>query len=289
VNSYAQAGRNTLRLVSAIDRNYVVPWSAMLASFRDHNPTLPAEAFILQYDFTPDDMTYVQRVAAGVGVPAHVIRISPYPFALFHTRRRPHYLRSRSLMSPIAYAKAFVDRLLPANVDRIVTIDADIIIADRFDELYSMDLPQPLAAVANASPTHHRQFNSGFMIVDLGEWRRRRISDVSENFLLAHSESLHTHDQHVLNLIFRDQWVRLHPRWNYVEDFFRVELAGSAYARADVLAARQNPIVIHYKNSMDKPWHQEASHPHADKYRLYVNALRSHRAGLDLFDPAEPT
>jgi lipopolysaccharide biosynthesis glycosyltransferase len=274
-------------LVSAVDRNYVVPWSAMLASFRDYNRVAPAEAFILQYDFTPDDATYVQRVARNLRIPVHVVHMSPYPFVLFHTRQRPHYLRSRSLMSPIAYAKAFVDRLLPASIDRIVTIDADIILSGRIDELFAIDLPKPLAAVANASRTHSHQFNSGFMLIDLEAWRRRRISDVAQDFLLAHSDSLHTHDQHVLNLIFGNEWIRLHPKWNYVEDFTRLDTDKSAYSRTEIDAARRKPVVIHYKNSDDKPWHWNVAHPHAGMYGWYVNSMRSHRVGLNLFDPAE--
>ncbi|MEX2127599.1 MAG: glycosyltransferase family 8 protein [Xanthobacteraceae bacterium] len=289
MSSLDQANPGTLRLVSAIDRNYVVPWSAMIASLRDHNQDVPADVFILQYDLTPDDIAYIERVAVATGVRVNIVQISPYPFALFHTRRRRNYLSTRSSMSPIAYVKAFVDRLLPANLDRIVTIDADIIVSGRMDELLTMNLSRPVAAVANITRDHYHQFNSGFMLVDLREWRKRRISEVAYNFLLAHSDALHTHDQQVLNLIFGDEWLRLHPKWNYMEDYYRLRDRASAYSQDEIDAAHRSPIVIHYKNSGDKPWHRNSVHPRAGLYGRYVDAMRPHRAGLALFDPADPS
>jgi lipopolysaccharide biosynthesis glycosyltransferase len=277
----------SLRLVSAIDHNYVIPWSAMIASLRDHNGGVPIDAYVLQYDLTPDDRVYLERIAAAHSLSLHVIEISPYPFNLFHTRKRDNYVRGRATMPPIAYAKAFVDRFLPQEIDRVVTIDADIIVSDRIAGLSSMELAKPLAAVANVTRPYSPIFNSGFMLVNLREWRERRVSDIACRFLMEHSRALHTHDQQVLNLIFGGNWLRLSPRWNYMEDFYRFRDGPSPYTVEEVEEARKHPIVIHYKNSAEKPWRKDSTHPRAALYAQYVDTTRRHRAGLSLFDPGE--
>jgi hypothetical protein len=162
----ARATDDKLNLVSAIDRNYVVPWSAMIASFRKQNPALPAHAFVIHYDLTPDDLAYIERVSRSVDVGLSIIRIPLYPFALFTTRRRTN-LFTRETMSPIAYAKAFIDRFLPPELNRAVLIDADIVIAGDMSELLQMRPEFPLAAVTNIPRLHHHQFNSGFILADL--------------------------------------------------------------------------------------------------------------------------
>ncbi|MCC6947034.1 MAG: hypothetical protein IT539_04625 [Bradyrhizobiaceae bacterium] len=275
-----------LNFVSAIDRNYVVPWSAMIDSYRDHNPTLAAHAFIIHYDLTPDDITYLERVCRSVNVELHFIRIPFYPFALFSTRRRKN-LRTRKTMSPIAYAKAFIDRFLPADLKRAVLIDADIIIADDMSELLSLQPEHPLAAVTNIPRKHHHQFNSGFILADLDRWREMRISDIAERFLFAYSDSLHSHDQQTLNLIFGARWSKLPLKWNYVEDYHRLRERSTAYSREEITDARERPVVIHYAIGTDKPWLPKSEHPRASLYRAYAQKLSSLRESLSLNDPAD--
>ncbi len=274
-----------LALVSAIDRNYVIPWSVMATSLRDHNRAFDISAFILHYDLTGDDLKYLERVAEASGIQVTPIRISAYPFALFETRRRKS-LTSRSTMSPIAYVKAFVDRFLPDDVTRCLLIDADIVTNGPIDELTTLDLCEPLAAAANIPHKHHYQFNSGVALIDLEEWRRRKISQIAEKFLFCYADSLHTHDQHVLNLIFPKDWHRLPLRWNYIEDHYRFKKRNSSYSSNEIDAAREDPVFIHYAVSSDKPWRKDSEHPRADLYHAYCSKTEPLRAGLDLVEPS---
>ena len=279
------ATEHRLSFVSAIDRNYVIPWSAMIASFRDQNPLLAAHAFIIHYDLTPDDLAYLERVCRSVAVPLNIIRIPFYPFALFSTRRRTN-LQTRRNMSPIAYAKAFIDRFLPVDLKRAVLIDADIIIAGDMSELLNMRPEHPLAAVTNIPRNHHHQFNSGFVFADVERWREMRISEIAERFLFAYSDSLHSHDQQTLNLIFGDRWSKLPLKWNYIEDYHRFRERSTAYSPDEIARTRNQPIIIHYAVGSDKPWLPKSEHPRASLYREYTRKLTPMLDGLSLSDPA---
>lgn len=274
-----------LTLVSAIDRNYVIPWSVMAASLRDHNPDLKFSAYILHYDLTDDDLKYLHLVAEASGISIEPIRVGAYPFALFETRRR-RSLTSRSTMSPIAYVKAFIDRFLPETVTRCLLIDADIVTNGSVKELTTLDFRGPLAAAANIPHKHHNHFNSGVALVNLEEWRRRRISQIAEQFLLGYADALHTHDQHVLNLIFSKEWMRLPLKWNYIEDHYRFKHRNESYSEIEIKEARKSPVFIHYAVSTDKPWRQGTEHPRADLYFTYRSMTEPMRAGLDLVEPS---
>jgi lipopolysaccharide biosynthesis glycosyltransferase len=273
-------------LASAIDRNYVVPYAAMLASLREHNPHVGVTAYVLHYDLVEDDRRFLEAVSGRTGFDITLIRIPAYPFRSFITRRRNN-LAGKDKMSPISYAKAFLDRFLPTDVARLLCIDADIIVNGDMAEIWQMDVTSPVMAAANIPRMHSHQFNSGFMLLDLAEWRRWEIADIAERFLARYSDSLHSHDQHVLNLIFKDRWQRLDLKWNYIEDHFRFRKKESAYSEAEVIAAREAPVVVHYAVGSDKPWHPHSQHPRVDLYRNCRAKLLPLMAGLELKDPQD--
>jgi len=273
-------------LASAIDRNYVVPYAAMLTSLHDHNPHVGVTAFVLHYDLVEDDHRFLEAVSDRTGFGINLIRIPDYPFRSFVTRRRGN-IAGQDRMAPISYAKAFLDRFLPPDIGRLVCIDADIIVNGDMSEIWQMRMSAPVMAAANIPRAHSHQFNSGFMLLDLSDWRRWEIANIAERFLVHYSDSLHSHDQHVLNLIFKDRWQRLDLKWNYIEDHFRLRKNESAYSEAEVIAAREAPIIVHFAVGSDKPWHPYCQHPRVDLYRSCRAKLQPLMAGLDLMDPQD--
>ncbi|MCX7302934.1 MAG: hypothetical protein NTV73_01160 [Hyphomicrobiales bacterium] len=271
---------------SAIDRHYVKPYAAMLMSFRDKNPQTSAAAYLLHYDLTEDDLSFLDRVAGKVGIPLTAIAIPAYPLMHFVVRKRVH-LNPMQTMSPIAYGKSFLDRYLPRELKRIICIDADIIVASDMSELLHIIPEEPIAAVANLPRNHHHQFNSGFMAIDLDQWRRIGVSDIAERFLYEYSDALFTHDQHTLNLIFKDNWSRLDLKWNYMEDFYRYSDKSRSYTPHEIEQARKSPAIIHFAVGTDKPWLADSKHPMAHMYVKYANDAARLVGQCKLVEPGE--
>lgn len=257
----------------------------MIESFREHNPRRQTEAFVVHYDLTPDDIVFIERTAAKNNLPVHVIRIPAYPFVLFSTRRR-RSLAARSTMSPVAYVKAAIDSLLPDHVTRALLIDADIVVTAPLDDLLDLTLSAPLAAASNIPRKHGSQFNSGVVLADIAEWRRRGVWKSAREFLFAYSDSLHSHDQHTLNLFFGADWQKLDLRYNYIEDHFRFMDRNEAYTSAEIEMARESPAIVHFAVGTDKPWRQSCRHPRASLYTDRIPSLASLRAGLAIVDPS---
>lgn len=282
-NPRARSAARPCVLASAIDRNYVIPYAAMLSSLRDHNPAAEICAYLIHYDLLEDDRRFLEAVSKRAGIALTLVSIPGYPFLSFGTRRRRHLGREKH-MPQIAYAKAFLDRFLPVDVDRVICIDGDVIVNGDMAEIFDMQVDAPVTATANIARLHAHQFNSGFMLLDLGAWRRLGVADIAEAFLLRYSDALHSHDQHLLNLIFRDQWTMIDLKWNYIEDHYRRRTEHPVYSEADIIAARNNPIIVHYAVGCDKPWNPHCQHPRVDLYRKYRAGLESLMAGFNLAD-----
>jgi lipopolysaccharide biosynthesis glycosyltransferase len=279
--------RSELNFVSVIDRNYVIPCSILLLSFRENNPELRATIFILHCDLTDDDCGYLQAVAGMTGIDLHFVKMPADPFSQFPTRRRSQ-VQSQREMPPIAYAKAFVDRFIPAHVNRAVIIDSDMVAAGSFAGVNDLLGDALLAAVASPfsfSPRHY-QFNSGFMPVDLAAWRQLGIADIAERFLYDYADSLFLHDQHVLNLIFRGHWKRLPLSWNWIEKICLYGARMSAHVTEGEIDAERSKIkLIHFIGDIHKPWRHNSRHPYRDLYCRYEARLSDMSRQWSLINP----
>lgn len=158
---------------------------------------------------------------------------------------------------PVVYARLLLDRLLPAEVSRVLYLDSDLYVRAPVEKLLEMDLEGMSLAAAPEPGRHHLvagddmrtrkgpfdiadpYFNSGVLVIDRPAWGRADLpgflADLQESGELA----LLYHDQDVLNLRFREDWLRLDPRWN----FTKPHPAARAF----------DPFIVHYTTGM-KPW-----------------------------------
>ena len=205
MNDDHQDGLGQLDLVTPTDESYVLPVSTMMKSLRIANPAINIRLFLLSFGLRDSSVEFLNRVARDSRIALENVSIEFDDLGSFGVRRRTN-INKNKMMSPVAYAKAFLDRYLPSDLDRVICMDADIIVFRQFEKKDLGDWSWPIAAVPNIPRNHGHQFNSGFMLVNLEMWRRFCVSDTVEKFLAEYSHSLHTHDQHVLNLVFRKCW-----------------------------------------------------------------------------------
>jgi len=171
----------------------------------------------------------------------------------------------------VAWYRVFLPELL-SQQPRVLYLDADTIIVDRLDNLWRTALDdQPVAAVANPLyPTMDRSFltplgietagyfNSGVLLFNLDVWRQENLTDrvLDAGASLGRQE---WPDQNALNLVLRDRWVRLAPRWNTQNTVFDLPARRLPFTRAEVVAARKRPAVLHFIGPY-KPWHYRCKH-----------------------------
>lgn len=188
-------------------------------------------------------------------------------------------IRGEEYITKSAYTLLFLDRYLPGDIERLIFLDADILVRRSPSKLIEIDLEgRTLAAVRDfgcgtvsmpGGVAGWREigldgraalFNSGILVIDRTAWRANDIEQRSVEYLAAFRPKISYVDQDCLNASNAGHWVELDPAWNY-QTHIEWDLGGDdavAYAfieQGRLDSARRDPAVVHYAGSI-KPWHE---------------------------------
>ncbi|MCS6762585.1 MAG: glycosyltransferase family 8 protein [Candidatus Devosia symbiotica] len=157
----------------------------------------------------------------------------------------------------VVYGRLLLSSLLPAEVERVIYLDCDMMVRDPIENLFGLDLEGfPLAAVRDSvdpfimgkrDMMQNRDlfeyadpyFNSGMLLIDLVAWRSIDIKPQVKALAGRGIMSRLYYDQDILNLIFYNNWLVLPWRWNTID----------AHAAHEGM----NPAILHYTRK-SKPW-----------------------------------
>lgn len=171
--------------------------------------------------------------------------------------------------------------LLPADVQRAIWLDSDLVVTSDLGSLWDEDLRGHHVLAAQDAVVPHvssycgvaayaalglesatKYFNAGVMVADLSLWRRDGVRAQAIDYLRAHRRDVCFWDQEALNAVLANRWRELDPCWN---------LNTSVPVRwipRDIRACPQ-PRILHYAGSL-KPWR----YPHGDALRrVYFDYL----------------
>ena len=176
-------------------------------------------------------------------------------------------LAGKGRFSRAVFRRLFLDEILPAQFERIVTVDSDmLIVRPGLKRLESFDLGgRPLAAaydmiflmdfkgdaLARQFQRSRRglglaldtpYFNAGLMAIDRAAWRAEKLTERVTGALRDAPDRFPFMEQDALNATLRGGFAPLSPRYNFMGDFFLLDLE-----------RRFEPIVLHFVNA-PKPW-----------------------------------
>ncbi len=215
----------------------------------------------------PDNLQKIQAIASKWGAELCLPHIDKESFSkLFLSHQYSHAIYYRLIMG----------KLLPPEVNRCIYLDSDMVALTDIEELWHTDLQdRPIGAVidhglmiSNKNWNEKQQelglsnqdlyFNSGLLLIDVTQWRERGIDDKALE--LASSRSFRSHDQDVLNFLFKGNWTVLSTKWNCMPAVygFSFRLFRQLSRFSDVVEARRHPAIIHYAGRY-KPWEFEES------------------------------
>lgn len=123
--------------------------------------------------------------------------------------------------------------------DKCIYIDSDILVTKDISELWDMNIDDyALCAVPDSSkgrgvvdvdklshdcPFEHtddistyKYYNAGFLVCNLKRWRENSLFEKSMNLINKYKTQITSHDQTILNFIFRGQILTLPKEWNYI-------------------------------------------------------------------------
>jgi lipopolysaccharide biosynthesis glycosyltransferase len=239
------------------DRAFFAPAVRAIASMVEAEPDVEREIFLI---CEPDD------VAPGFDeLPAPLrerITLITLDFSRFDVN-----LAGKGRFSRAVFRRLFLDEILPAHIERIVTVDSDMLIvrpglkrlesfdlggrplAAAYDMIFLMDLKgdalarqfqRSRRALGLALDTPY--FNAGLMTIDRAAWRSERLTERVVKALRGEPKRYPFMEQDVLNATLKGDFAPLSPRFNFMGDFFLLDLE-----------RQLEPIVLHFVNA-PKPW-----------------------------------
>jgi lipopolysaccharide biosynthesis glycosyltransferase len=239
------------------DRAFFAPAVRAIASLIEAEPDVERDIVLI---CEPDD------VAPGFDkLPAPLrerITLMTFDFS-----RYDGSLTGKGRFSRAVFRRLFLDDILPARFERIVTVDSDMLIvrpglkrlesfdlgnkplAAAYDMIYLMDFKggalarqfqRSRRALGLALDTPY--FNAGLMTIDRAAWRAEKLTERVTRALRDDPERYPFMEQDALNAALQGNFMPLSPRFNFMGDFFLLDLEH-----------RLEPIVLHFVNA-PKPW-----------------------------------
>lgn len=248
------------------------------------------------------DMMEIQVYILDSGISEHN-RERIEEVCIRYQRPLPVWLKARNITEELGmrvaadrgslsqFARLFVASDLPADLERVLYLDCDIIFCQSVSLLWNLDMHgKTIAALNDAFSRQYRanidlepedvMFNSGVMLIDLKSWKRQKVEERLLKFIAMKQGRIQQGDQGALNAILSRDTYCFPPRFNSVTifyDFTYHELyvyrkpAGKYYTEAEIKEATEYPVIIHFTTSFlsHRPWVKDCHHRYCELWRNY--------------------
>lgn len=269
-----------INIALASDNNYAQHVAVVMESIIENTRTKERLRFFLLSDgITSDKIDGLQKTLAHTGAELVVCDLSAYKgFEKLYTSGH---------ISKAAYFRLDMANILPADVQKVIYLDVDLLVFKDIAVLWNFDMQgKPLAAVADYGimaskrlmqqkhdviglPLNKNYFNSGVVVMDLKQWREY---DYSRKVIeLAATGNFPHHDQDALNKLFMNNWQELPLYWNVIPPIFDLlpKVLFNNKFRVKAIEARNNVAILHYAGRY-KPWEFAFRNGFNDRYYNYL-------------------
>ena len=254
-------------IVMASDENFAMPLATMLRSLAESNLLhWPLNVTVLTDAFSHEGRRLVQA-----SLPMGSVQLRWQVIDL----KRYEDFRPMSYLSKMTYARFQIDDVFDTDVERVVYLDADMLVLDDIQPLAMVDLQGAVVgAVADryiagarrrgvepnpgGVPNVSRYFNAGVLVIDLGQWRRLQIAQRAVKYLADFPDSPYS-DQDALNVACDCAWCELDAKWNF-QLHLQFRITQMSYA--------DRPTIVHFITSA-KPWKPSSLNCNASLYESF--------------------
>ena len=270
---------DTIHITCNIDSNYVKYCTVMLTSLLENNSSENFHIHIIGPQLTDDDRRKLQGVVERKYGQACSF-YSPDETLLSMCRMDPS-----CYISIATYYRVFLDRILPADIDKVIYLDCDIIVNGPIREFWEQDISGvSIGAVDDMSggvasyyerlhySPEHGYFNAGVLLMNLAKLRRDGFSARASEFLEQRASELAFFDQDLLNALLHTDKKMLPLRWNIQHGFLRRNRSKRMTSESLQAVEREikETVIVHYTGSK-KPWQYKSQHPWRQLYFKYLD------------------
>lgn len=214
------SAKDPIEIFFASDTNYCPFMATAIASIlKNAAPDDEFSLHVVDSGLTEDDLQKLEELK----------KIKDFKLAYYRPNLQEYvqYLRNDIGNFPIVVnARLFVEKFLPESLDKVIYLDADIVVLGSLRELWETDLgdnfvgavPDPNMRLSHRRdiglPDDHKYFFSGGLLINLKKWREDRVLDKLLKICLEIKEKIEFPDQDVLNTYAsRTSYYPLAGRW----------------------------------------------------------------------------
>ena len=247
-----------MNILFCFDENYEQHFGVAVTSVILNHPQVSLNIYAIANRFSANLQKKLQQLQALYNVAFHTYTIDDSVV---------QDLRTSSHISPATYYRLLSPQILPADLDKILYLDADLVVMGSLQELYDRDLTNYLvAARGNRVVTQKKRlslqgnyyFNAGVLLINLADWRSSRIMEQCLTFLRDYPHIAKFHDQDALNKVIDGQFLNLDPKWNSLVDLYQ----GNSEQTSE-------SVIVHFVGSL-KPWYVWCIAPERELYWSYL-------------------
>lgn len=196
------------------------------------------------------------------------------------------------------YARIYIQRLIPENIEKLLYIDTDTIVMHSLKDLMKLDLTgYVLAAIKDTITSEYRQglrmeetdsyFNAGVLYINMKKWRNDKIEECLLKLLPKVAPYCINADQDLINIALGHKIYALPMMYNCMatplilklKDVFRIFKinSGNYYDLNDAKESLDRPYIIHFNSGLgSRPWVKRSKHPYSTQWlKLHVEAYGS--------------
>ena len=215
VNSADPAGGHRMEVLCASDDRYLPHLATMLCWLLEHNGSCRIHFFYSSV--SNGELAKLKFLVARYRCEIALYEVLPSDF---------EDLRVDKWASAAVYYRLLAPRLLPANINKVLYLDSDIIVRRSLNCLWNTDVTDhAFGAVSTICdddvrkalgwPAETKYFNSGVLLMNLQFWRQNNVPEQAISFVRNNPEKAKYWDQDALNATLSHQWVELPSRWNW--------------------------------------------------------------------------
>lgn len=256
-----------MNVVYASNDGYVRHLGASLCSLYDRNQDIKElHVYVLSMGITEANQVALASIAEDYGRMMSFFEVDDLEDRFGHPLDTGGYDISIML-------RLFVGEVLPADVDRVLYLDCDTIVAQSLRHLWEKDMDGYVVG-AVMEPTIYLEvkesinleakdpyYNSGVLLINLKRWREEGIQKKLLDFWKERDGKFFASDQDVINGTLKGQIYTLMPRFNFFTNyryFSYSELVGHAptygvVSKEQFELAKKHPTIIHYMGD-ERPW-----------------------------------
>gem|GEM_PF-5499739 len=275
--------KNPLHIAFCIGDSYMPHLYACVISILVNNRNLSIKFNILSSDLSDENKSVLKNLES-----------------LFKNCSFEFYKVDKTLFNeewlkiPHISVETYYRYLLPqilTNVDKVLYLDADIIVNGDISPLKDFDMSDYIAAGAKdffiekigykknlGIPAEKEYINAGVLLLNLNQMRKESTTDLLMKYTTELSDKIEYQDQDVINVALQNRILLLNIIYNFASSNVRGESEKTKHA-----------VIIHY-NGPRKPWRENCKNPLRSLYPSYVEIGKEILTGKlrDSYDVVSP-